>query len=298
MVVDKVASPAEGRTGIRRGCQRPAGEAVQVVAQLAGIGRYQRHGHGPAVIILSNPQADPGWWAPPFISALVAARYEVISFIHTGPSYAPADVVADVARFIEHLRTAPVRLLGWSQGAAIAQEVALARPDLIAAAVLIAGYGRQNSIGRLLADAWSALDAAGDELDPVRLLMLLLTGYPPRLLGEDAFTDAVIGGVRQWPARRATSPEARQRSAAFIAAYQERLPALAGIAVPCLVMGFGQDADTFVTRARQVATAIPGSRYVELADAGHLAPVTDPRTVIEPILAFFAEVDGPEMSRP
>jgi hypothetical protein len=65
------------------------------------------------VIILSNPQADPGWWAPPFISALVAARCEVIPFIHAGPAYAPVDVAADVARFIEHLRTGPVRLLGW-----------------------------------------------------------------------------------------------------------------------------------------------------------------------------------------
>ncbi len=250
------------------------------------------------MIILSNSQADPGWWAPPFISALVAARYEVIPFIHAGPSHAPVDVVADVARFIEHLRTSPVRLLGWSQGAAIAQEVALARPDLIAAAVLIAGYGRQNSIGRLLADAWSAVDAAGDELDAVRLVMLLLGGYPPQLPGDDAFTGLVIGGVGQWSGERATSPEARQRSAEFIAAYQERLLALAGIAVPCLVMGFGQDADTFVIRARQVATAIPDSRYVELPDLGHLAPVTDPRRVTEPVLAFIADVDGPEMSRP
>lgn len=259
-----------------------------------GVGRYQRHGQGPVVVILSSPQADPDWWAGPFISALVNARYQVIPFTHTGPSYALVDVVADVARFIEHLRTSPVRLLGWSQGAAIAQEVALAHPDLTAAAALIAGYGRQNSIDRLLQDAWRALEAAGDELDPVRLAMLLLTSYPPQQLGDDAFTDALIGGARRWSAKSTRNLESRRRSAQFIAAYQERLPALARITVPCLVMGFGQDADTFVNRARQVAAAIPGSRYVELHDAGHLAPVTETRRVIEPILAFYADIDSPE----
>lgn len=49
-----------------------------------------------------------------------------------------------------------------------------------------------------------------------------------------------------------------------------------------------------MNRARQVAAAIPGSRYVELHDAGHLAPVTETRRVIEPILAFYADIDSPE----
>jgi hypothetical protein len=55
-------------------------------------------------------------------------------------------------------------------------------------------------------------------------------------------------------------------------------------------MGFRQDVDTFVTRAREVAEAIPDSLYLELADAAHLAPVTDPPRVIEPVLSFFAGV--------
>jgi pimeloyl-ACP methyl ester carboxylesterase len=82
----------------------------------------------------------------------------------------------------------------------------------------------------------------------------------------------------------------RRRAAAFIASYQDRLQALSAIDVPCLVMGFELDADTFAERAREVAEAIPSSRYVELAGAGHLTPVTDPQTVIQPVLEFFSEV--------
>lgn len=262
------------------------------MTELYGVGRYERHGRGRPVVILSNPQADPGWWAPPFISALIDAGYEAIPFIHTGPSYAPVDVVRDVATFVEHAGTEPIRLLGWSQGAAIAQEVALLRPDLVAGAALIAPYGRQNTIDRVLQQAWLALSAAGEELDPVRLAMLLLTSHPPQLLGDDSFTGQMLDGARKWSAKSAENVEPRQRSAEFIAAYQDRLVALGAITVPCLVMGFADDADTFVAPAREVAEAIPASRYVELPDAGHLTPVTDSRRVIEPILHFFRELDG------
>jgi pimeloyl-ACP methyl ester carboxylesterase len=266
--------------------------------ELKGVGRYERYGQGSPVVILSNPQADPGWWAPPFISAFGGAGYETIPFVHTGDSYAPDAVVRDVAAFVEHLDTEPVRLLGWSQGAAIAQELALLRPDLVAGAALLAAYGRQNSIDRLLQDALAALDAGGSELDPVRQVLLLLTSYPAQLLGDDAFADRLIARARTWAAKP-SSNEARRRSVAFIAAYQERLAELARIRVPCLVVGFGLDADTFAARAREVAGAIPGCRYVELADAGHLTPVVDPRSVIDPVLAFFAEVDrGPGQTLP
>jgi pimeloyl-ACP methyl ester carboxylesterase len=78
---------------------------------------------------------------------------------------------------------------------------------------------------------------------------------------------------------------------AFVATYQERLADLARIRVPCLVMGFRLDTDTFVARAREVAATVPGCRYVELADAGHLTPVVNPQSVIDPVLAFFAEID-------
>jgi pimeloyl-ACP methyl ester carboxylesterase len=259
--------------------------------ELESIGLYERHGDGPAVLILSNPAADPRWWAVPFVSALVDAGYEVITFIHLGESFRPEDVVRDVAALIERLRVGPVRLLGWSQGAAIAQEVALLRPDLVVAAALIATYGRQNTFDRLLQASSDALATAGRELDPVRLVMSFLTSHPAPLLGEDSYVDPLIDGLRQWSAKSDNDTDRRQRSAEFIAGYQERLDALAGVRVPCLVMGFGQDTDTFVARARQVAQAIPASQYLELADAAHLAPVTDPPRVIRPVLHFFANVD-------
>jgi pimeloyl-ACP methyl ester carboxylesterase len=276
------------------------------VDDLPGVGRYRIAGEGPAVVVLSNPQADPDWWTPPIASALTAAGYRVVTFVHTGADHRPAAVARDVGTLLDHLVDrlggGPVRLLGWSQGAAIAQEVALLRPDRVAAAALIAGYARQNTMDRVLQQAWRALDAADAELDPVRLALMLLTSYPAARLGDDEFLDGRIAGARRWSATSGPLPDSRVRSRAFIDAYQDRLGALAAIEVPCLVIGFGQDADTFVTRAREVGGAVvagrsDGSEYLELPDAGHLTPVTDPDRVTGPVLRFFAGIDATDRVR-
>lgn len=255
------------------------------MAELRGVGRYEVVGAGPAVVILSNPQADPGWWAAPLVTALTAAGFQAVSFVHTGPEHEPGAVARDVAALISHLGVGPAFLVGWSQGAAIAQEVALRHPDLVAAAALIAGYARRNAFDLVLADAWAALDEAGPELDPVRLALLFLTSHPVPELGDDTFVEPLLAGMRRWSARGPS--DARDRSKAFLRAYEDRRPELATLRVPCLVMGFELDADTFVTRAREVAEAIPGSRYVELPGAAHLAPITEPARVFGPIVEFL-----------
>jgi pimeloyl-ACP methyl ester carboxylesterase len=254
---------------------------------IAGIGRWQVFGQGRPVVILSNPQVDPGWWASSIVAALTDADYQAVTFVHTGADHSPEGVARDVSALLDHLGTEPVRLLGWSQGAVIAQEVALLRPDRVAAAALIATYGRQNTMDRLLQEAWRTLDTAGSELDPVRLAMLLLTSYPPDVLGDDTFLDGLLPGARTWSAGTGSISDGRVRSQAFIDAYQDRLGALAGIRVPCLVIGFEQDADTGVRRAQEVAAAIPDSRYLQLPGAGHLTPVTQPERVTAPIVQFF-----------
>jgi pimeloyl-ACP methyl ester carboxylesterase len=170
--------------------------------------------------------------------------------------------------------------------------VALLRPDLVASAALVAGYGRQNTIDRILQDAWQCLDDAGPDLDPVRLALLALTSHPPHALGDDAYLDPLVDGMRHWSAETDGPGDSRRRARAFIDSYRDRLPALAGIRVPCLVMGFELDADTFVVRAREVAAAIPASRYVELPSAGHLTPVTAPEQVAGPVVRFFDEVEA------
>ena len=53
-------------------------------------------------------------------------------------------MVADTAALIEKLDAAPVRIVAVSMGAFLAQELMVARPDLVSAAVLMATRGRHD----------------------------------------------------------------------------------------------------------------------------------------------------------
>lgn len=181
-------------------------------------------------------------------------------------------------------REAPVALVGWSQGAVVAQEVALAASDRVRAAVLLAPYGRQNQIDVLLQEAWDDLLDHGT--DGLRLILNMLTAFPPERLADDDFVAHMRAVQRDWSGP--PDPGARRRSAAFIASYQDRLAHLADIAVPCLVGGLELDVDTFAVRAREVADAISAAEYLELPGLGHAAPATEPHQVWPPVLSFLA----------
>ena len=70
-------------------------------------------------------------------------------------------------------------------------------------------------------------------------------------------------------------------------AYQDRLDALAGIRVPCLVIGFELDMGIAASLAQEVAKVIPDCRYIEIAGAGHSGPFEKPDEVNAALLDFF-----------
>jgi hypothetical protein len=82
----------------------------------------------------------------------------------------------------------------------------------------------------------------------------VLTAFPPEQLARDDFVARMRGRQQE----RAGRPDRvrRRRSAGFTASYPDRLRHLSALRVPCLVMGFGLDCDTYAARARELAAAI------------------------------------------
>jgi pimeloyl-ACP methyl ester carboxylesterase len=68
-----------------------------------------------------------------------------------------------------------------------------------------------------------------------------------------------------------------------------RLPAYRSIMTPVLVIGFGDDIALPPHLGREVADAVPGGRYLEVSDAGHLGFLEKPLVVNVAALDFFAE---------
>ena len=248
------------------------------------LGVVHTWGSGPEVVFLSNPLADPVSWSAPVRDDLLELGCRVTTFEHRPQKLDWGGAVACVAEFVAG-RRAPVALVGWSQGAAIAQKVALAAPEMVTCAALLATYGRQNEIDKTLQQSWDHLAQGDDDLDSLRLAMALLTAYPPQRLADDTFVAHVRARQADWAGR--PDPQKRRRAATFIATYQDRLPALAAVRTPCLVLGFELDTDTFAARAREVARAIPCSRYIELGGTAHAAPFSDPQRVWPPVIDFL-----------
>lgn len=246
------------------------------------LGIAHSWGSGPEVIFLSNPLADPAEWATGVCGELVSLGYQVTMFEHRPSAFDWRSVVACVSEFVDR-RSEPVSLVGWSQGAAIAQEVALETGDRVQAAALLATYGRQNEIDKLLQQSWDHL--AEDGSDSLRAALRFLTAFPAERLSDDEFIRSLMSPQIGWSSR--PDLDLRLRAATYIETYQDRLTALSGVRVPCLVMGFELDTDTFAARAREVAEALPYGCYLELAAVGHAAPISDPEAVWPPVIDFL-----------
>ncbi len=158
-------------------------------------------------------------------------------------------------------------IVGVSMGGMVAQELALHHPD------------RVRSLALVVTHAGGVRNA----LPPPRALGLFLTGFlgpragRTRALERLIFPDAYLAAVDVAPLRRALSDHvvaaAPRRDRLFqIAAVMthgtaRRLPALA--ATPTLVVKAAQDRLIRPRETHRLHTLIPGSRLLELPDAGH-----------------------------
>jgi pimeloyl-ACP methyl ester carboxylesterase len=257
---------------------------------------YRDAGAGPAVLLLAGTGARGRTWHLHQVPALVAAGYRVVTVDARGvpPSDTPevvtiADIVADAAALIERLGLAPCRVAGSSLGARVAAELCLLRPDLLDRAVLMATFGRPHAFRTAMSAADRALREAGLCL-PEEYLAVVRAAFnlSPRTLADERRTRDWLD-VFQLPPPGVRGGGAGSRLEAGTEA--DRLAAYAGIAVPCLVIGFADDLIAPVAGCREVAAAIPGARYAEVADAGHYGYLEQPGRLNEDLLDFLKADD-------
>ncbi len=195
-------------------------------------------------------------------------------------------MVADTAALIEKLDVAPARIVAVSMGSFIAQELMLARPELVRSAVLMATRGRHDrtrdffrAAERELADSGVVLPSSYDA--KVRLL----ESFSPKTLNDDAVVRDWIDMFTMWPTK--STPGLRAQT--DIGPRDNRLPAYRSITVPVLVIGFFDDVVLPPHLGREVADVLPNGRYLEIPDAGHLGFIEKPQVVQNAAaLDFFA----------
>jgi pimeloyl-ACP methyl ester carboxylesterase len=225
------------------------------------------------------------------VSALISAGYRVITVENRGvpPSdvcpegFTLADMVADVSGLIRYLAVEPCRIIGYSLGGMIVQELLLAYPDQISQAVLMASRGRSDSLRTALSEAESDLLDSGIALPPRYVAVVRALQYmSPRTLNDEQ-------RIRDWLDIFDVSPADSQivRAQRGLEMIGNRLEEYRKIVSPCLVVAFADDLIAPPYLCRELVESIPGCEYAEIAGCGHYGYAEDPVALNSVIIDFF-----------
>ena len=254
---------------------------------------YDDRGSGESVLFIAGRGGAGRTWHLHQVPVFTRAGYRCVTFDNRGvgatenaDGFTTETMVADTVALIEQLGLAPVRLVGVSMGSYIAQELMVARPDLVKAAVLMATRGRHDRAREFFWAGELAMARSGVQL-PVEFeaKMRLLESFSPATLNDDNAVRDWIDMFTMWP----QPPTPGIRTQLSIAPQSSRLAAYQNITTPALVIGFADDVVLPAHLGREVANALPNGRFLEIRDAGHLGFIEKPQVVNTAILDFFAD---------
>ena len=134
------------------------------------------------------------------------------------------------------------------------------------------------------------LAAAGTVLPPLHDAIDVLRYLPTSDLQDDEVVETWLALLAEEPHPGGGVDPGRLGQLEACVGWQgdpDRTADWPAITVPVLVLAFEHDLDSPPARAAEAARQIPGARYVELAGAGHLAPMTHAPDVVAALLEFF-----------
>jgi len=254
---------------------------------------YDDRGRGDPVLFIAGRGGAGRTWHLHQVPEFLRAGYRCITFDNRGigatenaDGFTTETMVADTAALIEKLDVAPVHIVAVSMGAFIAQELMVARPELVKTAVLMATRGRNDRTRDFFRDAEVELANSGVELPAAYdAKVRLLESFSPKTLNDDAAVRDWMDMFTMWPTKQ-TSGLKTQLS---IGPGANRLTAYRSITVPTLVISFQDDVVLPAHLGREVADAIPNSRYLEIPHTGHLGFIERPQVVNAAAMRFFAD---------
>jgi pimeloyl-ACP methyl ester carboxylesterase len=217
-------------------------------------------------------------WSPALIDTLVQGGLQVILLDNrdagltekVDADYQLADMAADVAALMAELGHPRYHVFGISLGGMIAQLMAVNHGDQVASLISV-----MSSTGNL------QLPRAADE---VRSRLTLSASDRNGVIALETENRAVFGSPgypESEQVRRAMSaqafdrcfcPEGTQRQLRAALADGNRVPRLAGVRIPTLVIHGADDPLVLPQAGADTAAAIPGARYRLVAGMGHNIP--------------------------
>jgi 3-oxoadipate enol-lactonase len=234
-------------------------------------------------------------WSGRMYDAQVAklkARYRCVTYDHRGQGQSPASptpydmetLAADAAALIGTLGVGPVHFVGLSMGGFVGMRLAIRQPQLLRSLVLVdtaADTEPRANIPKYRAMSFlTRLFGYRIVLGSVMKIM-----FGPPFLKDSARTaqrrtmEQHLIALRDEPTRRALEAVITRRPVE---------DELGKIRTPTLVLHGEEDHAIVPPRARKMADAIPGARWVTIPRAGHTSTVEEPDAVTRAIEEFVS----------
>lgn len=253
---------------------------------------YEVHGEGEPLLAM-------GGWGTFCHGGLgelprsVLSRYQVVAFDWRGIVESTDDLsrpltmqllANDAAALLDHLGLSAARVMGIiGMGGCVAQELALARPDLVRA--------------MLLTGCWAKVDTLfGDHLDLLHETFAA-GGFAmyQKFAASLSFTaefyaanrDRVLGPQGAWKHLQGR-PELVRRLVDLCRSH-DAIERLGDITVPTMVIHGGMDVLTPARLTREISSLIPGAESVEWPELAHVPAGRDQRARFDDLVSdFFA----------
>lgn len=246
-------------------------------------------GSGPVVLLVHGFPLDHSMWRSQ-IDAL-SGDFRVLApdlrgfggSEGEGDSWTMELLADDLAELLDVLGvSSPIAFCGLSMGGYIAWQFlrrherrvnrlilcdTRAAPDTVEIA-----KGRRELAERVLHEGAAIVEAA---MIPKMFAATTRERHPERIL---ATRDVILQ----------TRPASIAAALRGMAARGDATDLLPRISVPTLVVCGAEDLISPVSEVREMTARIPGAQFVEIADAGHMAPLEQPETVTQALHEFLA----------
>ena len=250
-------------------------------------------GSGPTVVFLHEGIVDSRVWEPQWSSFedYRRVRCDLRGFGQSPVGELPLSHARDVAALLDELGVSGAAVIGCSLGGRVALELAVGRPDLVGALVLVgAGLSGHDWSAEVRA-YWEAEDEAvtrGD-LDAATELNLRMWVDGPNRSPEQV--DPAVRETVRVQQRRALELQAPIWEEGREDLLVEDVAGRIGeIGVPTLVLAGEEDVSDIHVIAARLAAEIPGARRATIPGAAHVPHLERPADFDALVLGFLAEV--------
>ena len=249
---------------------------------------YVDEGQGSPLLFVHGFPLDHTMWRNQIEAFRASHRVIAVDLPGFGASTNPPTAMSIIGmadrlvEFLDRLKLAQVVLCGLSMGGSIAQQFAVRHPSRLAGLILCDC--------RAMTDPPETQQFRHDLAD--RVLQegpeFVAQAMPARLFAPQTLTEqpAVVESIQA--VIRATAPQSVARGSRALADREDMVPHLGRITVRTLLIVGSEDVISTVDEMRTIATRIPNSQLVEIAEAGHMAPLENPKVVNELLRNWIA----------